>query len=445
MGSIRKAMAPMLAALALTAFMSDALAQTRRSSDVNRSTPARQSTSRSSSSSSQVRRSTSSSQTRQSNDKKKQNSTAATRPSSSSRKPATRPSSGSDHKPSTTVAKPSAQTKPATRPSRPSDQNARPSAPASKPGSKPSGDKNNFKPGDQNRPVQVTRPAPNRPQGNNKGDRPGVRPDAGPAKPHGKPNAKPGGPGHGPGKPVQIRPDHRNPPPPRIHPRDRDFMRWDRPSYWWSHTNHYYGYRVRVLPTHVHRHVYHGITYYCYNDIWYRPYGGYYVVCRPPYGISLAADIITDLAWTAVRLSYYNTVANTYDVINDNNAYIAEQNEIIAQNNATIAAQNATIAQNQQLAQTSYSLANGLGLMQSYAAADSEYFYQDGVFYAKDAKGEYKVILPPSGALVETLPEDFDMVTLSDGNEYYKVDDTIYKVTVSEGKPYFEVVGQQYN
>jgi hypothetical protein len=199
-----------------------------------------------------------------------------------------------------------------------------------------------------------------------------------------------------------------------------------------------------VLPTHVHRHTYFGITYYCYNDIWYRPHGGYYVVCRPPYGLALAANIISDLAWASVRLSYYNTVANTYSQINENNAYIAEQNAIIAQNNATIAAQNAAIAQNQQLAQTSYTLANQLGLIQSYAAADSEYFYQDGVFYAKDARGEYNVIVPPAGALVETLPEDFDMVTLADGNEYYKVDDTIYKVTVLEGKPYFEVIGQQY-
>ena len=45
---------------------------------------------------------------------------------------------------------------------------------------------------------------------------------------------------------------------------------------------------------------------------------------------------------------------------------------------------------------------------------------------------------------METLPEDFEMVTLKDGNEYYKVDDTIYKVTVSDGKAYFEVLGQLY-
>ena len=186
------------------------------------------------------------------------------------------------------------------------------------------------------------------------------------------------------------------------------------------------------------------MTYYCYNDIWYRPYGGHYVVCRPPFGTVLAANLIADMTWAAVRLSYYYTVANTYSTISENNRHIAEQNAIIAQNNATIAAQNAQIAAGQQQAQAAYGLATQLGLVQSYAAAGSDYYYQDGVFYMMDAKGEYKVIVPPAGALVETLPEDFDMVTLADGNEYYKVDDTIYRVVVLEGKPYFEVLGQLY-
>lgn len=167
-------------------------------------------------------------------------------------------------------------------------------------------------------------------------------------------------------------------------------------------------------------------------------------MCRPPFGTVLAANLIADMTWAAVRLSYYNTVLNTYSQINENNEYIAQQNAIIAQNNATIAAQNSAIATNQTQAQAAYALANQLGLVQSYAAVGSEYFYQDGVFYAKDASGEYKVILPPAGALVETLPEDYDMITLSDGNEYYKVDETIYKVTIVDGKPYFEVLGQLY-
>ena len=349
-----------------------------------------------------------------------------------------------ERKPSTTVTKPSQQTRPVTtRPvqTRPSQQ---------KPSAVKKDKAPDFKPGDQNKPVQVTRPAPNRPTGNNSTNRPSVRPDAGPGNAPGRPNdrpndrpeMRPGGPDHG--RPDHGRPDHRHDRP-RVHPRDRDFMRWDRPSYFWSHHDHCYGHRVRVLPSHVHRHVYFGVTYYCYNDIWYRPYGGYYVVCRPPYGISLAADIIADMAWTAVRLSYYNTVVNTYSQINENNAYIAEQNAIIAQNNATIAAHNAAIAQNQELAQASYNLANDLGLIQSYASVSSEYFYQDGVFYAKDASGKYNTIVPPAGALVETLPEDYDMVILKDGKEYYKVDDTVFKVTLAEGKPYFEVLGQMYS
>jgi hypothetical protein len=240
-----------------------------------------------------------------------------------------------------------------------------------------------------------------------------------------------------------IRPD-RKPDVHRVHPRDRDFMVYSTPSFFWSHHNHCYGYRVRILPSHARRYIYHGITYYCYNDIWYRPYSGYYMVCRPPRGTVLAANLIADMAWTAVRLSYYHTVVNTYKTINENNEYIAQQNAIIAQNNATIAAQNKTMSMNQQLASQAYTLANELGLVQSYAAADGSYYYQDGVFYTMDANGEYKVILPPAGALVETLPEDYDMVTLN-GEEYYKVDETVYKVTINDGKPYFEVLGQLYS
>ena len=165
------------------------------------------------------------------------------------------------------------------------------------------------------------------------------------------------------------------------------------------------------------------------------------MICRPPFGTVLAANLIADIAWTAVRFSYYNTVADTYSQINENNAYIAEQNAVIAKNNAIIAEQNKTIAQNAAQASAASQNADRLGLVQSYASAGSEYFYQDGVFYSKASDGEYKVIVPPAGALVETLPEDYEMVTL-DGEDYYKVDNTVYKVVLNEGKPYFEVMGQ---
>lgn len=144
-------------------------------------------------------------------------------------------------------------------------------------------------------------------------------------------------------------------------------------------------------------------------------------------------------------MAYYSTVAQTYNAINENNEYIAQQNALIAQNNATIAAQNETISMNQQLAESAYTLANQLGLVQSFAAADGSYFYQDGVFYTQEADGEYKVIVPPAGALVESLPEDYDLVVLSDGNEYYQVDNTIYQLKIVEGKPLFEVLGQLYS
>lgn len=232
--------------------------------------------------------------------------------------------------------------------------------------------------------------------------------------------------------------------PPRIHPRDLDFMHYSTPSHFWAGNNHCYGHRVRVIPSYAHRYVHYGVTYYCYNDIWYRPFGGHYVVCRPPLGTVLAAELISDMVWTAVRLSYYATIANTYNQMNENNEYIAQQNAIIAQNNATIAAQNAQIASGQVKAQEAYALADQLGLVQSYADAGSSYYYQDGVFYVQDKDGQYKVILPPAGALVETLPEDYDMVTLPDGKEYYKVDDTVYRLSVNDGKPLFEVLGQLY-
>ena len=284
-------------------------------------------------------------------------------------------------------------------------------------------------------------------------NRPGHRP--GDRKPSSGPAMGPNKPGHRPSAGSAFKPDKHKPPVkvypnhkhdrPRVHPVRRDFITYDRPSSFWNHHHHhYFGYRVRVLPARAKIFRHHGIAYYCYNDIWYRPYGSYYVICRPPFGTVLAANLIHDLAWTAVRFSYYNTVFSTYRQINENNSYIAEQNEIIAKNNAIIAAQNQTIAMNQAQAAASVTAANDLGLVQSYAAADGEYFYQDGVFYAKDKSGEYKVIVPPAGALVESLPDDYEMITIK-GTEYYKVDDTVYKVVLSEGKPVFEVMGQLFS
>ena len=98
-----------------------------------------------------------------------------------------------------------------------------------------------------------------------------------------------------------------------------------------------------------------------------------------------------------------------------------------------------------QMASESYQLAMRLGLVQSYAAVGQQYFYDDGVFFVMNPNGRYETIVPPAGALVEELPDDYEIVVLADGKEYFKVDETIYRMTVSEGKAYFEVLGQVQN
>ncbi len=449
MRTIRNLIAAMLIGSAAVAFQVDASAQSRSVNRSSSSDTQKQTVSRSSSTSRSSARP--SSAVKPSTQTGKPSGQAA-RPSSPSRQTVTRPSSSSSSKPSVQNNRPAPQTG---RPSsgnasvsRPSDNRPTATRPAAtRPATKPAAQ--NPKPSVQAKP-SAGKPD-NRPQSGAVGTRkpsPTVnRPSAGQARPETRPGQRPGAgsafkPDHAK-PPVKVQPNHK-PDKPRVHPSHRDFIAYDRPSHFWKPDYHYFGHRVRVLPARARLFRHHGIAYYCYNDIWYRPYGGYYVICRPPFGTVLAANLIADMAWTAVRFSYYNTVLNNYRQMNENNRYIAEQNEIIAKNNATIAAQNAAIAMNQKQAATAYSLADELGLVQSYAAANAEYFYQDGVFYAQDPSGEYKVIVPPAGALVDSLPDDYELVTLG-GEEYYKVDDTVYMVTLSDGKPYFEVLGQLYS
>jgi hypothetical protein len=152
-------------------------------------------------------------------------------------------------------------------------------------------------------------------------------------------------------------------------------------------------------------------------------------------------DVIDDLAYIGVRCAYYNNIYRSYNIIDENYREIDAQNRIIAQNNATIAAQNASIALNTEIAEKSYSLATKLGLMQSFADASQEYYYDDGVFYIKNADGKYQVIVPPAGAVITELPKDFEQIVL-DGETYYKVDDTVYRLTIVDGTACMEVLGQ---
>ena len=228
----------------------------------------------------------------------------------------------------------------------------------------------------------------------------------------------------------------------RIAPRHRDPMPWDRPGYFWGDHPHYYGYRIHSLPPQWRRISHWGIDYYFYNGIYYRPFGGAYVVCRPPFGTPLEAAI-DRAVFRAIRFAYYCDTYRTYSRTFDYYNIIARQNLIIAQQNARLIARQTSYAINANRALSAYELANRLGLVQSYAYANSEYFYQDGVFYTVSPSGSYSTIVPPAGALVTSLPDDYETIVM-DGIEYYLVDNTVYRTTLFEGVPYLEVLGQMY-
>ena len=225
-------------------------------------------------------------------------------------------------------------------------------------------------------------------------------------------------------------------------PRYRDVLPWDRPGSFWGDHPHYYGYRVYNLPSAWRRISHWGIDYYFYNGIYYRSYGNAYVVCRPPFGTPLEVAIDRAILNT-IRFAYYvdtyRSFSRTFDYYN----VIARQNLIIAQQNARIAARNAAYALNSNRALSAYELAERLGLVQSYAYANSNYYYMDGVFYTISASGVYSTIVPPAGALVTSLPDDYEVIVMN-GIEYYLVDNTVYRTTLFEGIPYLEVLGQMY-
>ena len=241
--------------------------------------------------------------------------------------------------------------------------------------------------------------------------------------------------GHAPGR-VYVNP-HPGSAPAHHRPVHRELR--GTPAAFAHYGHHHYGHYVPALPPHYELHRYWGRDYYYYDNIWYRYHSGRYWVCRPPFGYVFTP--LADAVYTACRFAYYFDTLNYYNTVSDNARTIQEQNSTIAANNALIAQQNETIAMNSAMAKASGTLANSLGLVQSYADAGTEYFYNDGVFYVKGADGQYKVIVPPAGALVESLPDDYETIELQ-GQTYYKVDDTVYRMVVSDGKALFEVLGQ---
>ena len=228
----------------------------------------------------------------------------------------------------------------------------------------------------------------------------------------------------------------------RVAPRERAYQSYNTPKSFYGRDPHYYGWRVQSLPHRPKRVRYYGIDYYLYNDVYYRPYGGSYIVCRPPVGVVIAKTV-KNLLFGRVTFAYYTDTYRSYRGWDSYSRYIDEQNRIIAQNNAVIAAQNRYLAMNVSSARSSYDIAYKLGLAQSYAYANWDYYYDDGVFYIINRNGRYEVIVPPAGALVDELPDDYETIILG-GMELYRVDDTIYRTVLVSGRPYLEVLGQMY-
>ncbi len=261
-----------------------------------------------------------------------------------------------------------------------------------------------------------------------------------------------------PVKPVEVKPAPDLHSKPHKNPREHEFVSYKHICHYYAPGSHYFGYKVLRIPSRAYRITWYRHVYYCYNGIYYAPYGSYYVVCRPPFETVLEYELAKALDMRRCHFGYYYSQPRVYDAVYRNNKYIDEQYETIARNNEIIARQNELIAQQNALiesnrsygadgrllASEAYKSAQTNGLFQSYANAEADYFYQDGVFYLLE-NGQYKVIVPPAGALVEYIPEDYDVITLKDGTPAYKVDDTVYKVTVSEGIAYFEVMGQLYD
>jgi hypothetical protein len=146
--------------------------------------------------------------------------------------------------------------------------------------------------------------------------------------------------------------------------------------------HHYTPKTIYNLPTGYHRHHHHGTTYSYYNGFYYRPYNNYYVVCRPPRGFVIGAAYLRNVSLRPVI--YAPTVTYTYP----------------------------------------------------------QYYYSEGTYYVQKSTTEYEVISPPIGAIVESIPNDCEEFVL-DGQTYYKVDDTYYKVTYIDGVLMYEVVGKE--
>ncbi|MCU7552311.1 DUF6515 family protein [Chitinophagaceae bacterium LB-8] len=65
-------------------------------------------------------------------------------------------------------------------------------------------------------------------------------------------------------------------------------------------------------------------------------------------------------------------------------------------------------------------------------------YYYGRAYYEKSGDG-YKVVAPPAGAIVDSLPEDGEEVKIGD-QTYVKIGETYYQPVKVDGKDKYEVV-----
>ncbi|MCI2083110.1 MAG: hypothetical protein LKK19_04890 [Bacteroidales bacterium] len=184
------------------------------------------------------------------------------------------------------------------------------------------------------------------------------------------------------------------------------------PSY--RYGDHYFGFSLHRLPNGYKRKLFGDIWYYYHGGVFYRSYGSYYYVCRPPAGIAFSSSAVTSNL-TAVPVDYYYSEDERLDYAMG-------------------------VAKDYEIYDPSYS-APPVSVMSGSIASDSDgiqYYCDDGVFYVY-SHGRYLVVKPPIGALVTSIPNDYYVISLS-GGTFYKIDDTLYQDVVIDGSIYFEVV-----
>lgn len=70
---------------------------------------------------------------------------------------------------------------------------------------------------------------------------------------------------------------------------------------------------------------------------------------------------------------------------------------------------------------------------------ENPYYYYNGTYY-DEYESSYRVVAPPVGAIVESIPEGYETIVI-DGETYYKVDDVQYKPVVQDnGEIWYEVI-----